>query len=207
MLWFKNDLRLHDNYTVERVSRLVSSGSTQEVDALPVAPLGQHVKGVELVHSLNTTEESDRLMLWLQVVPLYCFDPRHFTATPWGNPKTGNFRAQFLLQSVLDLKQSLRKIGSDLIIRFGQPEIVIPGRITPSPENCDQIWIHADDYLIMRPVMSTAPAELLGDSEGKVITQEEFAYEELQTLAKVGRPRLAVKIQKSSILKVSEAFR
>lgn len=62
-----------------------------------------------------------------QVVPLYCFDPRHFITTPWGNPKTGNFRAQFLLESVLDLKQSLRNVGSDLVIKLGRPEDVIPG--------------------------------------------------------------------------------
>lgn len=58
---------------------------------------------------------------------MYVFDPRHFILTPWGNPKTGNFRAQFLLDSVLDLKANLRGVGSDLIIKFGKPENVLPG--------------------------------------------------------------------------------
>jgi len=61
------------------------------------------------------------------VLPVYVFDPRHFILTPWGNPKTGNFRAQFLLDSVLDLKANLRGVGSDLIIKFGKPENVLPG--------------------------------------------------------------------------------
>ena len=63
----------------------------------------------------------------MQVLPVYCFDPRHYITTPWGNPKTGNYRAQFLLQSVLDLKQSLRSIDSDLLVKFGQPEDILPG--------------------------------------------------------------------------------
>jgi deoxyribodipyrimidine photolyase len=58
---------------------------------------------------------------------VYVFDPRHFILTPWGNPKTGNYRAQFLLDSVLDLKANLRGMGSDLIIKFGHPEGVLPG--------------------------------------------------------------------------------
>ena len=63
------------------------------------------------------------------MVPLYCFDPRQFCASPWGNPKTGAVRAQFLLQSVLDLKQSLRRIGSDLVIHLGRPEDALPGML------------------------------------------------------------------------------
>ncbi|MGF1570699.1 MAG: DASH family cryptochrome [Nodosilinea sp.] len=60
------------------------------------------------------------------VVPLYCFDPRQFGQTAFGFPKTGAYRAQFLLESVGDLRQSLRTLGSDLVIRRGQPEVVIP---------------------------------------------------------------------------------
>ncbi|EIE22181.1 cryptochrome [Coccomyxa subellipsoidea C-169] len=62
-----------------------------------------------------------------EVVPLYCFDPRQYIATPWGNPKTGAHHASFLLQSVLDLKQRLRDIGSDLVIHMGKPEEAIQG--------------------------------------------------------------------------------
>ncbi|NJN23882.1 MAG: cryptochrome DASH, partial [Acaryochloridaceae cyanobacterium RL_2_7] len=60
------------------------------------------------------------------VIPLYCLDPRHFGVTPYGFPKTGAFRAQFLLESLADLRQSLRGLGSDLLLRQGCPEDVIP---------------------------------------------------------------------------------
>ncbi|MBD3881953.1 DASH family cryptochrome [Phormidium tenue FACHB-886] len=63
------------------------------------------------------------------VVPVYCFDPRQFAETPFGFPKTGAFRAQFLLESVADLRQSLQSLGSDLIVRQGQQEQVIPALV------------------------------------------------------------------------------
>jgi deoxyribodipyrimidine photo-lyase len=61
-----------------------------------------------------------------QIIPFYCFDQRHFAQTSFGFPKTGSFRANFLLESVSNLRESLQKLGSDLIIRFGLPEIIIP---------------------------------------------------------------------------------
>ncbi|MEL7475328.1 MAG: DASH family cryptochrome, partial [Cyanobacteria bacterium J06555_12] len=61
-----------------------------------------------------------------EIVPVYCFDPRQFGQTSYGFPKTGAFRAQFLLESVADLRRSLQAKGSDLVIRIGKPEDVIP---------------------------------------------------------------------------------
>jgi deoxyribodipyrimidine photo-lyase len=60
------------------------------------------------------------------IVPIYCFDETHFKGTSYGFKKTGNFRAQFLLESLLDLDKNLRKIGSGLLILRGKPEIEIP---------------------------------------------------------------------------------
>jgi deoxyribodipyrimidine photo-lyase len=60
------------------------------------------------------------------VIPVYCFDDRHFGQTSFGFPKTGAFRSQFLLESIADLRNSWRSRGSDLIIRRGLPEVIIP---------------------------------------------------------------------------------
>uniref|UniRef100_A0A8C1U787 Cryptochrome DASH n=1 Tax=Cyprinus carpio TaxID=7962 RepID=A0A8C1U787_CYPCA len=47
------------------------------------------------------------------IIPLYCFDPRHYQGTYHFNfPKTGPFRLRFLLDSVKDLRATLRKQGS-----------------------------------------------------------------------------------------------
>lgn len=89
LIWYRNDLRLHDH-----------------------EPLYTAVKQVQ------STEG--------QILPFYCFDPRQFGQTSFGFPKTGAFRAQFLLESLADLRRSLRTIESDLIVRQGLPETVIP---------------------------------------------------------------------------------
>ena len=59
------------------------------------------------------------------VIPVYVFDERQFKETALGFKRTGAFRAKFLLESVENLRNNLRKIGSDLIIRVGKPEEVL----------------------------------------------------------------------------------
>ena len=58
-----------------------------------------------------------------EVIPVYVFDERVFKEkTRFGFKKTENFRAKFIIESVQDLKKSLQKLGSNLIIRIGKPE-------------------------------------------------------------------------------------
>ncbi|GFH06657.1 photolyase/cryptochrome alpha/beta domain-containing protein [Haematococcus lacustris] len=44
-------------------------------------------------------------------------------------------RAQFLLESVADLKQQLRKLGSDLAVTVGKPEHILPGLLMGCPSS------------------------------------------------------------------------
>jgi len=86
VVWFRNDLRLHDN------------------EALCDAH--QHASNI---------------------IPIYIFDEREFLGkTRFGFPKTNKFRAQFFIESVIDLRKNLRAAGSDLIVRIGKPEDIIP---------------------------------------------------------------------------------
>ena len=80
IVWFKTDLRLHDNETL-----------------------------------IQAIEHSD------EIIPVYCFDDAHFKTTKFGFKKTGNFRTQFLLETLTDLDKSLRELGSGLIILRGNP--------------------------------------------------------------------------------------
>jgi hypothetical protein len=61
-------------------------------------------------------------------LPVYCYDPRHFSTTTIGlkERRTDCFRAKFLTESLADLRTGLQSIGSDLTIIFGRPEAVIP---------------------------------------------------------------------------------
>jgi deoxyribodipyrimidine photo-lyase len=85
IVWFKTDLRLHDNET--------------------------------LIKAISQSDE---------IIPVYCFDDAEFVTTEFGFQKTGSFRAQFLLESLLDLDNNLRAIGSGLLILKGKPEVEIP---------------------------------------------------------------------------------
>lgn len=77
-----------------------------------------------------------------QIIPVYCFDPRQFGKTPFGFPKTGSFRAQFLLESVADLRQSLEQRGSNLVIRCGKPEQILPQLVQTL--NIDAVYYYQD---------------------------------------------------------------
>jgi cryptochrome len=82
IVWFRQDLRLHDNEA--------------------------------LIDAIKSGEE---------VFPVYVFDERIFKGkTRFGFAKTDKFRAKFILESVEDLRTSLRKLGSNLIVRVGKPE-------------------------------------------------------------------------------------
>lgn len=61
-----------------------------------------------------------------EVVSVYVFDERTFSGkTSYGFPKTGKHRAQFVIESIQDLRQSLQKLGSELIVRVGKPEDIL----------------------------------------------------------------------------------
>lgn len=63
-----------------------------------------------------------QLFHWAQknaeyIVPLYCFDPRHYVGTyNYNLPKTGPFRLRFLLQSIRDLRNTLLNKGRWLTV-------------------------------------------------------------------------------------------
>ncbi len=60
------------------------------------------------------------------IVPVYIFDPRYFHETSYHTLKTGGLRAQFMIESVNDLKQSLQALGGDLLVKIGKPEEILP---------------------------------------------------------------------------------
>ncbi len=56
------------------------------------------------------------------VIAVYCFDPRHYQETRFGFKKTEQFRAQFLIESVTQLKQNLEKLNISLLVYHQKPE-------------------------------------------------------------------------------------
>lgn len=60
------------------------------------------------------------------IIPVFCIDPRWQESTPLGTLKVGYHRFKFLLESLEDLKNTLQKIGGDLLVKTGKPEELIP---------------------------------------------------------------------------------
>lgn len=66
---------------------------------------------------------TDALEVGNQIIPVYIFDERIFKGkTRFGFDKCAKYRSKFLLESVLNLRNNLRALGSDLYIRVGKPE-------------------------------------------------------------------------------------
>ncbi len=85
IIWFRNDLRLHDNEVLYKANQKAST-----------------------------------------VIPVYIFDPRNFKKLDLGFRKTESRRASFLIESVADLRNNLQKSGSNLIVKIGKPEDILP---------------------------------------------------------------------------------
>ncbi len=60
------------------------------------------------------------------VIGIYFFDPRHFKTDVYGFKKTEKYRAQFLLDTVTELKENLEKLNITLFIFRQLPEDVMP---------------------------------------------------------------------------------
>ncbi|MBK7335886.1 MAG: DASH family cryptochrome [Saprospirales bacterium] len=77
-----------------------------------------------------------------ELIPVYVFDERVFKgATQWfGFPKTGKYRARFILESVNDLREQLRALGSELYIRTGKPE----EEIFRIASECKSSWVYCN---------------------------------------------------------------
>ncbi|KTG08572.1 cryptochrome DASH [Haloprofundus marisrubri] len=90
LVWFRRDLRVHDN---EALSKAATADS---------------------------------------LLSVYCVDPREYGPREYGGAdsfrfeKTGPHRTRFRLDSLSDLRESLRERGSDLLVRRGRPETVLP---------------------------------------------------------------------------------
>jgi deoxyribodipyrimidine photo-lyase len=81
-----------------------------------------------------------------RLLPVYVFDPRQFGRVEYGSrdsfryTKTGAHRTRFLIESVRDLRSSLRTRGSDLLVRTGEPESVLTELATAV--DADAVYFH-----------------------------------------------------------------
>ena len=61
-----------------------------------------------------------------RLLAVYCLDPRQTEPTDLGVRKMEAYRAEFVLESLRDLRRRMRELGGDLVVRRGRPEDVLP---------------------------------------------------------------------------------
>lgn len=59
------------------------------------------------------------------LVPVHVIDPAQYGTTRSGLPRCASYRARFQVESLAAMRESLRAIGSELVIRRGQPAEVL----------------------------------------------------------------------------------
>lgn len=75
-------------------------------------------------------------------IGIYCFDPRQYANTSFGFKKTEKYRAQFLRESVKELRYALQQKNITLLVYFDRPEVVIP-KVT-ALYNINRIYTHKE---------------------------------------------------------------
>lgn len=53
------------------------------------------------------------------IIPVYCFNDNDYKPTAFGTKKMGSFRAKFLKESIINLDENLRALGSGLLVING----------------------------------------------------------------------------------------
>lgn len=61
-----------------------------------------------------------------RVIGIYCFDPRQFVVGDFGFKKTEKYRAQFLIETVANLRYNLGKLNISLVVVHDLPENAVP---------------------------------------------------------------------------------
>lgn len=77
------------------------------------------------LRTIDNTVLSEAIKSGKRVVGLYCFDPKYFKLNKYNFKTTEKYRAKFLLETVIDLKNQLEKLNIDLLIYQAAPEEII----------------------------------------------------------------------------------
>jgi len=116
---------------------------------------------------------SEATRLHDRVIAYYCFDQADYAPTPWGFRKTGNFRAQFIAEALVELAHALAELGIELCYHAGDTaqglaELVAKNkavrvytqhqwmpeekaRITNCQKACSVEWVFHHNSLLIEP--------------------------------------------------------
>lgn len=123
---------------------------------------------IGLVWFRNDLRVNDNLVLnkaikqHKNIIAVYCFDPRHFEVDTFGFKKTEKFRANFLIETVEDLKKNLQDLNIELFVYCDKPENTIPNLVEQFSVNSIYLqkeWT-SEEAEVLEAVKSNIPERL-----------------------------------------------
>ncbi len=96
------------------------------------------------------------------VIAVYCFDPRHYAVGDFGLNKTGKYRAQFLIETITELKTALAELNITLLVYNEKPEVVLP--LLVKEHHIQNIFLQKewtrDETQVFAAVVANVPASI-----------------------------------------------
>lgn len=147
-----------------------------------------------LVWFRNDLRIADNLSLSLaceatHTLGIYCFDPRQYVNTQYGFKKTEKYRAQFLRESIQELRKTLEGKNISLLVYFGQPELVIPKIV--DLYNIDRIYANKEwtqeELLVNQALEKALPTKVkfIESSDNFLFHPEDLPYDSVHDVPKV----------------------
>lgn len=124
-----------------------------------------------------------------KVIAVYCFDPRNFEETEFGFKKTEKFRAKFLLETVKNLQQNLRKkLNVDLFVYHDYPEKVF--KSLAEKYSIEEVFLQKEwtqeEISIQKKVEKVLPKTIVTESYNQFLFHpEDIPYERFQNIPEV----------------------
>ncbi len=101
------------------------------------------------------------------VIGVFCFDPRWFQPGDFGFVKMGKFRAKFLWETVVALRNALKTLNIPLLVFHEKPEIVLPQLV--EKHSITTIYLQKewtrDERQVVQAVRQGLPATVAFESE------------------------------------------
>lgn len=126
-------------------------------------------KNIALVWFRNDLRVQDNVVLnqaiseKKNIIACYCFDPRHYENSIFEIKKTDKFRAQFLIETIQDLKANLKSLNIELFVFYEKPEIAIQKLIKEYDINSVYLqneWT-SEEQNVLKKVKSATPTKII----------------------------------------------
>ena len=96
------------------------------------------------------------------VVACYCFEPVKFKSSEFGFKKTEKYRAKFLIETIKELRISLKKINIELFVFFEKPQTAIQQLVFS--QNCNAVYYQkewtTEETLVTNKVKKALPKSI-----------------------------------------------